>query len=138
MLFYRYISSASVSFLKSRFYTPVMEYRYNKSFSILFASTDIFPYYIFLIYYHAHLRWAQPLLKMWQSTKPHSFFSCILIANIVLFSRYRSVRITCKMGLTASPLRRRGCFLVIAIVVLVPFTMLLLFVGPGKNKRTYL
>lgn len=38
-----------------------------------------------------------------------------------------------KMGLTASPLRRRGCLLVLAFCVLVPFTLMMLFIGPGKN-----
>lgn len=39
------------------------------------------------------------------------------------------------MGLTSSPLRRRGCFLISAVVVLVPFTVLLLVVGPDLSAE---
>lgn len=36
------------------------------------------------------------------------------------------------MGLSASPLRRRGCLLALAFIVLIPFTVFLLIIGPGK------
>ncbi|KAJ6644069.1 hypothetical protein Bhyg_09035 [Pseudolycoriella hygida] len=38
------------------------------------------------------------------------------------------------MGLTVSPLRRRGCFLIIIVIIFVPFTILLLLMGPGAYE----
>lgn len=37
-----------------------------------------------------------------------------------------------KMGLTASPLRRRGCLFAIIVCVMLPFTAMVLLIGPGK------
>lgn len=85
---------------------------------------NLFPYYLKLAVFVRHERIILYL--------PKNVLMSIPILLTCFFFHFRSVRLHQKMGLTASPLRRRGCFLVIGIVVLVPFTMLMLFIGPGK------
>lgn len=41
------------------------------------------------------------------------------------------------MGPITSPLRRRGCLLVLIFCVLIPFTIMMMFVGPGRSHTLY-
>lgn len=42
------------------------------------------------------------------------------------------------MGLTAvSPLRRRGCLFILAACVMIPFTLMMLLIGPGNRKFNF-
>lgn len=62
-------------------------------------------------------------------------FSIFFLLSLSLFNfHYRCLDFTTmKMGLTASPLRRRGCLLILAFCVMIPFTLMMLFIGPGKH-----
>lgn len=118
--------SVSVSFIWLKVYVqPLNKIFWNRRISRL---TELY-----------HERKKDYFYKLWRFQTFESINVLIfLMFEMFFFLCFRCLKsVTMKMGLTASPLRRRGCLLVLAFCILVPFTLMMLFVGPGKHSQFY-
>lgn len=90
----------------------------------LFLSIYLLPIHTwYLLIYRFFTLWSCTFDLMWMFFC--SFFFLFLCS-------FRCIKlITMKMGLIASPLRRRGCLLALAFCVMIPFTLMILLIGPG-------